>query len=164
MDSDVKIDSSKKEAFSAVLLAFMDYKGLSQRKFAEKIDSKPANFNKRVAAGSMRADMILKINETFGIDLLSMVNRVLAGESVDSVVKNAQAKQKENIEFELSAEEVKEVIMNQTKSHEELMAEFHALVGQMRTWLEHDRQKSLRQEELINLLMEERAEYKAKKK
>jgi predicted XRE-type DNA-binding protein len=163
MDSELQKEK-RKEALRTVLLAYMDYKGLSQRRIAEMIGSKPANFNKRVIAGSMRSDMIIEINRVLEIDLLSMVDRYQNGESLDSIMKNADSRPIESIELELSPEEVKEVLLNAKRDQEELKEEFHQLVAQVKTWIQHDLEKSRRQEELINMLLEERAEFKKKLK
>lgn len=112
----------------------------------------------------MRSDMIIAVNKALEIDLLSMVDRFQNGESLDSIMKNADSKSLESIEFELTPDEIKEVLLNAKKDQEQLKQEFNQLVGQIKTWIQHDLEKSRRQDELINMLLEERAEYKTKKK
>jgi hypothetical protein len=108
--------------------------------------------------------MLKQTGEYFGANLMDLMNRLEKGESIDSIIENTERKLTESIELELSPEEVKEVLLNAKRDQEELKEEFHQLVAQVKTWIQHDLEKSRRQEDLINMLLEERAEYRAKKK
>jgi transcriptional regulator with XRE-family HTH domain len=146
-----------------IIRALLKEKRLNQADLAAALDITDSNLSQRLRIGTMTQDLLKQTGEFFEVNLMDLIDRYEKGEKVEDLLAEKK-RDTVGVGLFLSDEEVKEVIKNQTKSHKQLMAEFHSLVGQMRTWLEHDRQKSLRQEELINLLMEERAEYKAKKK
>jgi hypothetical protein len=146
-----------------IISALLQERRLNQASLAAHLNVIDSNLSQRLRIGTMTQEMLKQTGDFFDVNLLDLIVRHEKGETIEDFMaeKNCETV---GAGLFLSDEEVKEVIKNQTKSHEQLMADFHALVGQIRTWLEDDRQKSLRQEELINLLMEERAEYKAKKK
>lgn len=151
------------EAVTAVLLRLLDEHKMRQYELAPILQTSEANVSLRIKTGSMKVKMIQAIDKHFKVDFMSMVNRYQSGESLDSIFNPISNKSVE-VDFQLTPEEVKQVIMNQGKTIQELRQTVEQLVGQISTWIEHDVQKSLKQEEIINTLMEERAEYKSKKK
>lgn len=154
----------KENSLTAVLVALLNKKKMTQKELAYALDTTPSNLSARLKAGSMTSKMMRAISKILGEDLVALIVRHEAGESVESILDNKEPKLSESIEFELTTDEVKEVLLNAKKDQDQLKQEFNQLVGQIKTWIQHDLEKSRRQEELINMLLEERAEYKAKKK
>jgi transcriptional regulator with XRE-family HTH domain len=146
-----------------VVKALLKERSVSQKELADYLDTEDANLSQRLLRGSMTSKMIGKVNEYFAVDVLSLTTRVRNGEPIEDVLKNKQGSKVE-IDFTLSPEEAKEIIANQGKSMKELQAQLDQLMGQIKTWIQHDVEKSLKQEQLINTLLEERAEYKSGKK
>lgn len=146
-----------------VVKALLKERSVSQKELADYLDTEDANLSQRLLRGSMTSKMIGKVNEFFAVDVLRMATRVRNGEPIEEVLKNKNGSKVE-IDFTLSPEEAKEIIANQGKSMKELQNQLDQLMGQIKTWIQHDIEKSMKQEQLINTLMEERAEYKSKKK
>jgi transcriptional regulator with XRE-family HTH domain len=147
-----------------VVSALLNQRKMTQNELARELDTTTSNLSTRLKVGSMKSGMIKKISEFFDVDILDFIRRYESGESIQEILNTPEKKILESIELELSPEEVKEVLLNAKRDQEELKEEFHQLVAQVKTWIQHDLEKSRRQEELINMLLEERAEYKAKKK
>jgi len=154
----------KENSLTAVVVALLNKKKMTQKELAYALDTTPSNLSARLKAGSMTSKMMRAVSKILGEDLIGLTVRHESGESIDSILENQEPKLSESIELELSPEEVKEVLLNAKRDQEELKEEFHQLVAQVKTWIQHDLEKSRRQEDLINMLLEERAEYRAKKK
>jgi DNA-binding Xre family transcriptional regulator len=151
-------------SISAVILGLLNQRKMTQNELAKEIGTAKSNLSSRLKAGSMKSSMLRSIGEFFKVDIIDMIRRYEAGESLQTILNEPEKKVLEKIDFQLSNEEVKVVLLNQSKSQEELLEQFDQLVGQIKTWIQHDLEKSRRQDELINMLLEERAEYKEKKK
>lgn len=82
---------STKEAFKKVLLALIAARGITQRQLAFTIDTSPSNLNQRVNAGSMKPDMILKIDKVLKSDILAYVQRIENGEKWSNVLKDIES-------------------------------------------------------------------------
>ena len=137
---------------------------MQQMELADILDTTSSNLTQRLKAGSMTAEMHKKIDEHFGVNTFDLVRRYEEGEPIESILQNLNPTNKVAIDVELSPEEVKEIVANQGKTMKELQAQLDQLMGQIKTWIQHDIEKSMKQEQLINTLLEERAEYKGKKK
>jgi transcriptional regulator with XRE-family HTH domain len=151
-------------SLKTVILAVLNQKKMTQNELARRLDTASSNISARMKAGSMKSKMIKSISEILEVDLLDMIKRHEQGESINSILEKPSGKPLESIDLQLTPEEVREVLLNTKRDQDELKKDFQQLIGQLKTWIQHDVQKAIRQEELINLLMEERAEYKAKKK
>lgn len=146
-----------------VVKALLKDKGMNQKDLADYLETEDANLSQRLLRGSMTTKMLGQLNELFGVDVLNLASQVRSGVPIEKALIKKNSGNVE-IDFHLSPEEVKEVMMNQNKTIAELQQKIDLLVGQIATWIEHDVQKAHRQDEIINTLMEERAEYKSKKK
>lgn len=147
-----------------VVKALLEKRGMRQGVLADKLEMTDSNLSQRLRAGTMSQESIIRINNLFNVNLLHLINRFESGIPIEEVLATKSTDQFVNVELELTPEEVKEVMLNQQKSKEELNAKFNELVGQIKTWIDHDQERMRKQEEIINMLMEERAEYKSKKK
>lgn len=135
----------KKEAFKSVILALLDAKRISQRELATELDTSPSNLNQRILAGSMRPDMILKINEQLDVDLLGMIARYEKGEQIQSILKEEldplkHYKRKESGSYH----DLKELLETQQKSIELLSNQVQILTAQLHLWMERDLLKKKR--------------------
>lgn len=135
----------KKEAFKSVILALLDAKRISQRELATELDTSPSNLNQRILAGSMRPDMILKINEQLDVDLLGMIARYEKGEQIQSILKEEldplkHYKRKESGSYH----DLKELLETQQKSIELLSNQVQILTTQLHLWMERDLLKKKR--------------------
>lgn len=146
-----------------VVKALMKDKGMNQKDLADYLETEDANLSQRLLRGSMTTKMLGQLSELFQTDVLNLISQVRSGVPVEQALKNRNGGKVE-IDFQLSPEEVKEVMINQSKTISELQQKIDLLVGQIATWIEHDVQKAHRQDEIINTLMEERAEYRKLKK
>lgn len=82
---------STNEAFKKILLALLSVKGVTQRQLAISIDTSPSNLNQRINAGSMKPEMILKIDKVLQTEILAYVQRLENGEKWSSVLKDIQS-------------------------------------------------------------------------
>ncbi|MFM7106391.1 MAG: hypothetical protein ACKOW8_12815, partial [Flavobacteriales bacterium] len=85
----MEVREKQQEAFSKVLMALIDAKKVSQRQLAMELDTSPSNFNQRILAGSMRAYMIMHLNEILNVDLIQLVHRHYEGEPLSNVIDYA---------------------------------------------------------------------------
>lgn len=135
--------TKKKEAFKSVVLALLDAKRISQRELAIELDTSPSNLNQRILAGSMRPEMILKINQYLDVDLLGMISRYEKGEQIQLILKEEldplkHYKRRENSSFH----DLKELIIMQQKSIELLNNQVQLLTSQLHLWMERDKLKT----------------------
>ncbi len=107
--------TKRNNAFKQVIIALLDHKAMSQRQLSIKLDTSPSNLNQRINAGSMRPDMILKLNEIFNTDILQLTIRHQNGEKIESLMKSLDspnALSKESIaEFKNTIEEQEKTIV-----------------------------------------------------
>ena len=107
--------TKRNNAFKQVIIALLDHKVMSQRQLSIKLDTSPSNLNQRINAGSMRPDMILKLNEIFNTDILQLTIRHQNGEILESLMKSLDspnALSKETIaEFKNTIEEQEKTIV-----------------------------------------------------
>jgi uncharacterized coiled-coil protein SlyX len=107
--------TKRNNAFKQVIIALLDHKVMSQRQLSIKLDTSPSNLNQRINAGSMRPDMILKLNEIFNTDILQLTIRHQNGEKLESLMKSLDspnALSKETIaEFKNTIEEQEKTIV-----------------------------------------------------
>jgi uncharacterized coiled-coil protein SlyX len=107
--------TKRNNAFKQVIIALLDHKVMSQRQLSIKLDTSPSNLNQRINAGSMRPDMILKLNEIFNTDILQLTIRHQNGEKLESLMKSLDspnALSKESIaEFKNMIEEQEKTIV-----------------------------------------------------
>jgi uncharacterized coiled-coil protein SlyX len=107
--------TKRNNAFKQVIIALLDHKVMSQRQLSIKLDTSPSNLNQRINAGSMRPDMILKLNEIFNTDILQLTIRHQNGEKLESLMKSLDspnALSKESIaEFKNTIEEQEKTIV-----------------------------------------------------
>jgi len=107
--------TKRNNAFKQVIIALLDHKAMSQRQLSIKLDTSPSNLNQRINAGSMRPDMILKLNEIFNTDILQLTIRHQNGEKLESLMKSLDspiALSKESIaEFKNTIEEQEKTIV-----------------------------------------------------
>jgi hypothetical protein len=107
--------TKRNNAFKQVIIALLDHKVMSQRQLSIKLDTSPSNLNQRINAGSMRPDMILKLNEIFNTDILQLTIRHQNGEKIESLMKSLDspnALSKESIaEFKNTIEEQEKTIV-----------------------------------------------------
>ncbi|MEZ4800620.1 MAG: helix-turn-helix transcriptional regulator [Flavobacteriales bacterium] len=82
---------STNEAFRRVLLALISVKGITQRQLAFAIDTSPSNLNQRINAGSMKPEMILKIDKALQTDILAFVQRIENGEKWKNVLMEIES-------------------------------------------------------------------------
>lgn len=80
--------TKRNNAFKQVIIALLDHKVMSQRQLSIMLDTSPSNLNQRINAGSMRPDMILKLNEIFKTDILQLTIRHQNGEKIESLIKS----------------------------------------------------------------------------
>lgn len=151
-------------SLKTVITAILNQRKMTQNELARELDTTTSNLSSRLKVGSMKSSMIKRISEILKVDLLDMIQRHEQGESLQSILEKPNSKSLEIIELSLTPDEVREALLYTKKEQEELKQDFQQLIGQIKTWIQHDVQKALRQEELINMLLEERADYKAKKK
>jgi len=107
--------TKRNNAFKQVIIALLDHKVMSQRQLSIMLDTSPSNLNQRINAGSMRPDMILKLNEIFNTDILQLTIRQQNGEKIESLMKSLDspnALSKESIaEFKNTIEEQEKTIV-----------------------------------------------------
>ena len=107
--------TKRNNAFKQVIIALLDHKVMSQRQLSIKLDTSPSNLNQRINAGSMRPDMILKLNEIFNTDILQLTIRHQNGEKIESLMNSLDspnALSKESIaEFKNTIEEQEKTIV-----------------------------------------------------
>ncbi len=107
--------TKRNNAFKQVIIALLDHKVMSQRQLSIMLDTSPSNLNQRINAGSMRPDMILKLNEIFNTDILQLTIRHQNGEKIESLMKSLDspnALSKESIaEFKNTIEEQEKTIV-----------------------------------------------------
>ena len=107
--------TKRNNAFKQVIIALLDHKAMSQRQLSIKLDTSPSNLNQRINAGSMRPDMILKLNEIFNTDILQLTIRHQNGEKIESLMNSLDspnALSKESIaEFKNTIEEQEKTIV-----------------------------------------------------
>jgi hypothetical protein len=102
---------------------------MSQRQLSIELDTSPSNLNQRINAGSMRPDMIMKINKIFNTDLLQLVIRLQNGEKSDVIIKslsNNNSVTKESIQL------LKNTIAEQEKTiayHQEQVGTLITTIG-----------------------------------
>lgn len=158
------VNTKKKETpIEVVIKALLKQERMQQIDLADILETTPANLSQRLKAGRMTAEMHKRIDEHFNINTFELVRRYEEGESLESILQNLNPSAKRAIDVELSPDEVKEIVANQGKTMKELQNQLDQLMGQIKTWIQHDIEKSMKQEQLINTLLEERAEYKSKK-
>ena len=107
--------TKRNNAFKQVIITLLDHKVMSQRQLSIKLDTSPSNLNQRINAGSMRPDMILKLNEIFNTDILQLTIRHQNGEKIESLMKSLDspnALNKESVaEFKNTIEEQEKTIV-----------------------------------------------------
>jgi hypothetical protein len=107
--------TKRNNAFKQVIIALLDHKVMSQRQLSIMLDTSPSNLNQRINAGSMRPDMILKLNEIFNTDILQLTIRHQNGEKIESLMKSLDspnALNKESVaEFKNTIEEQEKTIV-----------------------------------------------------
>lgn len=83
--------NSTNEAMRKVIMALLKTKGMSQRQLAIELDTSPSNLNQRINAGSMKPDMILKLDQVLATDVLAFVQRLESGEKWNAILKDIEA-------------------------------------------------------------------------
>lgn len=156
--------SESNNSLTAVILALLNKKKMKQADLADLLNTTGSNLSARLKAGSMKSSMLKKIGEILEADIIQLMNRYEHGESLHSVIEEQPIEILSQIELKLTPEEVKQVMINQQKSQEELQDQFNQLVSQIKTWIQHDQEKMRKQDEIINMLMDERSAYKSKSK
>ncbi len=117
--------TKRNNAFKQVIIALLDYKVMSQRQLSIMLDTSPSNLNQRINAGSMRPDMILKLNEIFKTDILQLTIRHQNGEKLKSLMKSLDAPNALNKE---SVTEFKNTIEEQEKTIVYLQNQVNTLI------------------------------------
>lgn len=117
--------TKRNNAFKQVIIALLDHKVMSQRQLSIKLDTSPSNLNQRINAGSMRPDMILKLNEIFNTDILQLTIRHQNGEKLESLMKSLDAPNALNKE---SVTEFKNTIEEQEKTIVYLQNQVNTLI------------------------------------
>lgn len=117
--------TKRNNAFKQVIIALLDYKVMSQRQLSIMLDTSPSNLNQRINAGSMRPDMILKLNEIFKTDILQLTIRHQNGEKLESLMKSLDAPNALNKE---SVTEFKNTIEEQEKTIVYLQNQVNTLI------------------------------------
>lgn len=117
--------TKRNNAFKQVIIALLDYKVMSQRQLSIMLDTSPSNLNQRINAGSMRPDMILKLNEIFNTDILQLTIRHQNGEKLESLMKSLDAPNALNKE---SVTEFKNTIEEQEKTIVYLQNQVNTLI------------------------------------
>ena len=117
--------TKRNNAFKQVIIALLDHKVMSQRQLSIKLDPSPSNLNQRINAGSMRPDMILKLNEIFKTDILQLTIRHQNGEKLESLMKSLDAPNALNKE---SVTEFKNTIEEQEKTIVYLQNQVNTLI------------------------------------
>jgi lambda repressor-like predicted transcriptional regulator len=121
--------SKRNNAFKQVIIALLEHKAMSQRQLSIELDTSPSNLNQRINAGSMRPDMIMKINKIFNTDVLQLVIRLQNGEKSDVIIKslsNNNSVTKESIQL------LKNTIAEQEKTiayHQEQVGTLITTIG-----------------------------------
>ena len=77
---------SESEALKYVILSIMKEHSISQRQLAIEIDASPSNLNQRINAGSMKPEMMMKIEKALNADILSMAQRLKDGEKWANII------------------------------------------------------------------------------
>jgi hypothetical protein len=117
--------TKRNNAFKQVIIALLDYKVMSQRQLSIMLDTSPSNLNQRINVGSMRPDMILKLNEIFNTDILQLTIRHQNGEKLESLMKSLDAPNALNKE---SVTEFKNTIEEQEKTIVYLQNQVNTLI------------------------------------
>ncbi len=117
--------TKRNNAFKQVIIALLDHKAMSQRQLSIKLDTSPSNLNQRINVGSMRPDMILKLNEIFNTDILQLTIRHQNGEKLESLMKSLDAPNALNKE---SVTEFKNTIEEQEKTIVYLQNQVNTLI------------------------------------
>lgn len=117
--------TKRNNAFKQVIIALLDHKVMSQRQLSIMLDTSPSNLNQRINAGSMRPDMILKLNEIFNTDILQLTIRHQNGEKLESLMKSLDAPNALNKE---SVTEFKNTIEEQEKTIVYLQNQVNTLI------------------------------------
>ena len=118
--------TKRNNAFKQVIIALLDHKVMSQRQLSIMLDTSPSNLNHRINAGSMRPDMILKLNEIFNTDILQLTIRHQNGEKIESLMKSLDAPNAINTE---SVTEFKNTIDEQEKTIVYLQNQVNTLIN-----------------------------------
>lgn len=82
--------NSTNEAMRKVIMALLKTKGMSQRQLAIELDTSPSNLNQRINAGSMKPDMILRLDQVLATDVLAFVQRLESGEKWNAILKDIE--------------------------------------------------------------------------
>lgn len=83
--------NSTNEAMRKVIMALLKVRGVSQRLLAIELDTSPSNLNQRINAGSMKPDMILKLDKILSTDILAFVQRLESGEKWSNVLRDIES-------------------------------------------------------------------------
>jgi hypothetical protein len=138
----MKMESKQKEAFSKVVMALLDAKNLSQRQVALELDTSPSNFNQRILAGSMRPGMIMQFNKLLGVDLLRLVYLYEQGETLSTIIENAQNDSMTGIvAVSHPTLELNELVAVQSLAIRELQGQIEELTSNLHKWMAQVEQK-----------------------
>jgi len=138
----MKMESKQKEAFSKVVMALLDAKNLSQRQVALELDTSPSNLNQRILAGSMRPGMIMQFNKLLGVDLLRLVYLYEQGETLSTIIENAQNDSMTGIvAVSHPTLELNELVAAQSLAIRELQGQIEELTSNLHKWMAQVEQK-----------------------
>ena len=152
-----------RKAFSKVLLAVLKSRRISQRQMAIDLDTSPSNFNQRIISGSMRPEMIMKINSLLSIDFLAMVQQYEQGLPIEKILDQSKAPEKEKNNTHYDHLDIEKVLADHSKAIFGLQFEIKGLVQQLNKWIENDIKKTKFNEQMINHLNDRLEEVKTVK-
>jgi beta-galactosidase GanA len=138
----MNMESKQREAFSKVVMALLDAKNLSQRQVALELDTSPSNFNQRILAGSMRPGMIMQFNKLLGVDLLRLVYLYEQGETLSTIIENAQNDSMTGIvAVAHPTSELNELVAAQSQAIRDLQGQIEQLTSNLHKWMAQVEQK-----------------------
>lgn len=117
---------SESEALKYVILAIMKERGYSQRQLAIEMDASPSNLNQRINAGSMKPEMIMKLEKVLNADILSMAQRLKDGEKWPNIIGEFRDKVSGKAK---TMKEYEKIIRDQQQTISELQEQVGTLIS-----------------------------------
>lgn len=117
---------SDKEALKQVILGLLAERGMSQRQLAIELDTSPSNLNQRINAGSMRPEMIMKLDRLLGSDVLSLAQRLKNGEKWSEVLLELKAYKSGKVK---TPKDYERIISDQQDTISELQEQVSTLIA-----------------------------------
>jgi len=123
---------SESEALKYVILAIIKERGYSQRQLAIEMDASPSNLNQRINAGSMKPEMIMKLEKVLNADILSMAQRLKDGEKWSNII--GEFRDKVNGKAK-TIKEYEKIIREQEQAISELQEQVGTLISALNKFL-----------------------------